>query len=216
MFERRTILAAGGLLAAGRAVAQTAGSTPGATPPSDAPVPAPAVDQRMTERSIGRADAPMVVQEFFSLTCSHCGAFHRETFPRVKAELVDTGRIRLVWRDFPLDQVALGAAVVARSFPPERYEAFLTALFATQDRWAYARGVDHKVEIGKIAAVAGMSPAAFEAAWTDVDLARAILAQRQQGEQEYRVQATPTFVFNRRTVGGNIPFDRFVREAATP
>ena len=101
-------------------------------------------------------------------------------------------------------------------FPAERYEAFLTALFATQDRWAYARGADHKAEIGKIAAVAGMSPAAFEAAWTNVDLARAILAERQRGEQEYRVQATPTFVFNRRVVGGNIPFDRFSREAATP
>jgi protein-disulfide isomerase len=203
MFDRRTILAAGGLLVAGQASAQTA-------------VPAPEADPRMAERSVGRPDAPMVVQEFFSLTCSHCGAFHRETWPRVKAELVDTGRIRMVFRDFPLDQVALGAAVVARSFPADRYEAFISALFATQDRWAYARGVDHKAEIGKIAAVAGMSGAAFEAAWTDVDLARAILVQRQQGEQEYRVQATPTFVFNRRVVGGNIPFDRFAREAATP
>ena len=203
MLDRRTILAAGGLLAAGHAAAQTA-------------APATAADPRMAERSVGRADAPMVVQEFFSLTCSHCGAFHRETWPRVKAELVDTGRIRMVWRDFPLDQVALSAAVVARSFPADRYEAFISALFATQDRWAYARGVDHKAEIGKIAAVAGMSAAAFEAAWTDVDLARAILAERQRGEQEYRIQATPTFVFNRRVVGGNIPFDRFAREAATP
>ncbi len=211
MFDRRTILAAGGLLAAGRASAQTPGATPGERIPDP-----PAGDQRLAERSVGRADAPMVVQEFFSLTCSHCGAFHRDTYPRVKAELIDTGRIRLVWRDFPLDQVALGAAVVARSFPAERYEAFISALFATQDRWVYARGVDHKVEIGKIAAVAGMSGAAFEAAWTDVDLARAILAQRQQGEQEYRIQATPSFVFNRRVVGGNIPFDRFAREAATP
>jgi protein-disulfide isomerase len=211
--DRRTLLAVGGVFAAGRATAQTMDGMPGATPPADAPA---AVDQRLTERSVGRADAPMVVQEFFSLTCSHCGAFHRDTWPRVKRELVDTGRIRMVWRDFPLDQVALAAAMVARSFPPERYEAFLSALFATQDRWAYARGVDHKAEIGKIAAVAGMSAATFEAAWTDVDLARAILAQRQQAEQEFRVQATPTFVFNRRVVGGNIAFDRFAREAATP
>jgi protein-disulfide isomerase len=211
MFDRRTILStavgSAGLLAAGSASAQSAAPAPGT---------AAQADPRMAERSVGRADAPMVVQEFFSLTCSHCGAFHRETWPRVKAELVDTGKIRMVFRDFPLDQVALGAAVVARSFPADRYEAFISALFATQDRWAYARGVDHKVEIGKIAAVAGMSAAAFEAAWTDVDLARAILAERQRGEQEYRVQATPTFVFNRRVVGGNIPFDRFAREAATP
>jgi protein-disulfide isomerase len=157
----------------------------------------------------------MTVIEFFSLTCSHCGAFHRDTWPRVKAELVETGKIRMVFRDFPLDQVALSAAVVARSFPADRYDAFISALFATQDRWAYARGVDHKAEIGKIAAVAGMSAAAFDAAWGDTELARAILAARQQGEQEFRVQATPTFVFGRRVVGGNIPFDRFLREATT-
>ncbi|MBR0673435.1 DsbA family protein [Neoroseomonas soli] len=197
MFHRRTLLAAAGAMTAVPVLAQT-------------------TDPRLGERSMGRADAPVTVQEFFSLTCSHCGAFHREVWPQVKAELVNTGRVRMVWRDFPLDQIALRAHAVARAFPADRYEAFLTALFATQDRWAYARGIDHKAEIGKIAALAGMAPAAFEAAWADDDLARAILAQRQQGEREYNIQATPTFVFGRRVVSGNIPFDRFAREAATP
>lgn len=198
MPDRRTLLAAaGGLLTAGPGLAQ-------------------APDPRLAERAMGRADAPMTVLEFFSLTCSHCGAFHRDTWPRVKAELVQTGKVRMVWRDFPLDQVSLRAHAVARAFPEDRYEAFLTALFSTQDRWAYARGADHKAEIGKIAALAGMAPAAFEAAWADDDLARGILAQRQQAEQEFRIQATPTFVFGRRVVSGNIPFDRFAREAQTP
>ena len=197
MLHRRSLLAAAGALAAAPAAAQTP-------------------DPRLGERAMGRADAPVTVMEFFSLTCSHCGAFHRETWPRVKAELVEQGRIRMVWRDFPLDQVALRAAAVARAFPAERYEAFLSALFSTQDRWAYARGVDHKVEIGKIATLAGMAPAAFEAAWADDDLARGILAQRQQAEREFRIEATPTFVFGRRVVSGNIPFDRFLREVETP
>src|SRR5207253_3248039 len=97
-------------------------------------------DPRLSERGIGRPDAPVKVIEFFSLTCSHCAAFHREVFPTVKKELVDTGAIRLIWRDFPLDQVALTAAAVARSLPPERYEGFVSALFASQDRWAFTRG----------------------------------------------------------------------------
>ena len=156
----------------------------------------------------------MVVQEFFSLTCSHCGAFARETFPRVKTELITSGRIRFVWRDFPLDQIALRASAVARTFPAEGYEAFLHALFATQDRWAYARGADHKAEIGRIAALAGMPQATFDAAWADDDLARWILEQAQQGEREYRISATPTFIFGSRPVSGNIPFDRFVQEAS--
>lgn len=176
---------------------------------------APAADNpRLSERSMGQASAPMVVQEFFSLTCSHCGAFGRDTWPQVKRELVQTGKIRFIWRDFPLDQIALRAAVVARYFPAEAYEPFIETLFASQDRWAFARGIDHKTEIGKIAALAGMASATFEAAWADDDTARGVLALRQQGERQYNIQATPTFVFGTRVVSGSIPFDRFAQEAA--
>ncbi len=168
-------------------------------------------DPRMGERAIGPANAPVTVQEFFSLTCPHCAAFHRETFPQVKRDLVEKNRIRLVWRDFPLDQIALRAAAVARAFPAERYEPFIGALFAAQDRWAFARGADHKAEIGKIAALAGMPAQAFEAAWGDDALARFVLEERQRGEREWQVNSTPTFVFGRRAVPGALPFDRFVQ-----
>jgi protein-disulfide isomerase len=165
---------------------------------------------------LGRADAPVTAIEYFSLTCSHCGAFHRDIWPRVKRELVEAGRVRMVFRDFPLDQVSLRAHAVARSFPAERYEPFVSALFAAQDRWAYARGVDHKAEIGKIAAMAGMGADAFNAAWADDALARAILEARQKGEAEHQVSATPTFIIGTQKLPGAIPFDRFeaaVREA---
>ena len=211
-FDRRSLLTASAGLIAAPALA-----TPLAPPAArtGAVVPAQAAeDPRRTIRAIGPANAPMVVQEFFSLTCSHCGAFAREVFPRVKAELVQTGRIRFVWRDFPLDQVALRASAVARTFPAEGYEPFPHALFTTQDRWAYARGADHKAEIGRIAALAGMPQATFEAAWADDNLARWILEQAQQGEREYRINATPSFIFGTRMVSGNIPFDRFVQEAS--
>ena len=174
----------------------------------------PASDPRLGIRAVGRENARMQVLEYFSLTCSHCGAFHRDTWPRVKAELVDTGKIRMVWRDFPLDQVSLRVHAVARSFPAEGYEAFISALFAAQDRWAFARGVDHKAEVGRIAAMAGMPPSVFDAAWADDALARGIIEAARRGEAEHNVRATPTFVFGSRTVGGNIPFDRFVQEAS--
>ena len=82
------------------------------------------------------------MNEFFSLTCTHCAAFARETMPQVKKDLIDTGKVRWVFHDFPLDQVALTAAMVARYLPPDRYEPFINALFASQDRWAFARGVN--------------------------------------------------------------------------
>jgi protein-disulfide isomerase len=122
----------------------------------------------------------------------------------------------MVFRDFPLDQVSLRAHAVARSFPPDRYEPFISALFATQDRWAYARGVDHKAEIAKIASMAGMSADAFNAAWADDALARAILETRQRSEAEHQVSATPTFIIGTQKLPGAISFERFetaVREA---
>ena len=168
-------------------------------------------DPRLGERSIGRPEAPVRVVEFFSLTCSHCAAFHRETFPRVKRDLVETGAIRMVWRDFPLDQLALTAAAVARSLPAERYEGFVGALLSSQDRWAFTRG-DPVEELGKMAALAGMPKAEFDKVRADDGLKRAILEQRMQGEKEFSVQATPSFAFlgkGTRSQSGNMPYERF-------
>jgi protein-disulfide isomerase len=173
------------------------------------PASAPETDPRLGERSVGRPNAPVTVQEFFSLTCGHCAAFHRNTWPRVKQELVETGRIRMVFRDFPLDGVALAAAAVARSLPPERYEAFISTLFASQDRWAFARNANPAEELAKLAALAGMSRAQFDAAVSDQALARGILEQRVKAQQDYNVASTPTFVFGSRPVPGAIDFARF-------
>ena len=170
-------------------------------------------DPRLGERSAGRADAPVTAVEYFSLTCSHCAGFHQDTWPQVKRELVDTGKVRMVWRDFPLDQLALAAAVAARALPPERYEGFIGALFASQDRWAFARGVDNLGEIAKIAALAGMSRAEFDAAQNDEGLKRGILLGRQDAENRLRINSTPSFVFGSRVVPGALPFDRFAEAA---
>jgi protein-disulfide isomerase len=168
------------------------------------------VDQRLTERSVGRPDARVTVIEYFSLTCGHCAAFHRDTWPRVKRELVDTGRVRVVFRDFPLDQLGLAAAGIARSLPPERYEAFISALFANQERWAFGRGgAGPAEELFKLAAIAGMDRATFDQVLVDAPLQRAILEARVRAQQEHNVSSTPTFVFGSRVVPGNMPFERF-------
>ena len=177
--------------------------------PATPGVPAEGLAARMAERSIGRIDAPVTVIEYFSLTCGHCAGFHRDTMPQVKRDLVESGRVRIVFRDFPLDAVALAASQVARYLPPERYEPFVATLFAQQDRWAFNRNSDPKEELFKLAALAGMSRAVFDAAINDADLARAILEARVSGQQAHNVNSTPTFVFGNRSVPGNMAFDRF-------
>lgn len=176
---------------------------------------AQAPDPRLTERATGKADAPVTVQEFFSLTCGHCAAFHRETWPQVKRELVDTGMVRMVWRDFPLDRVALAGAAIARALPPERYEGFIGTLLANQERWAFRP--EPIEELQKLAALAGMSRATFEQVRNDEAYLRAILNDRLEAERQFQVQATPSFAFQSagrtRNHSGNLPFEQFQRLA---
>ena len=166
-------------------------------------------DARMGDRSMGSADAKVQVVEWFSLTCTHCAAFQRETFPQVKTKLIDTGRIRYTWRDYPLDQVALTAAMVARALPEERYEPFISALLASQDRWAFARGVNSTEELAKYAALAGMSRETFNAAVGDAGLKRAILTAQEDAEKTMRVTSTPSFIINGKLTAGAVSYGDF-------
>ncbi len=220
--SRRVLLGVGGVVVLGGAAAAWQLARPGASLATAAAPPATpanamaADDPRLGERSIGSPDAPVVVQEFFSLTCTHCAAFHRETMPQVKRELVDTGKLRIVFRDFPLDQVALSAAAVARALPPASYEPFVSALLASQDRWAFARGVNTTEELAKIAALAGMSRSTFDAAIANEAMREAILKAREQYARTYGIDSTPSFVFNgpgatNRREAGARPFDDFAR-----
>lgn len=173
-------------------------------------------DAGTAERSLGAADAPVTATEFYSLTCPHCAAFVRETLPRVQSELIDTGKLRLVFWDFPLDQMALTAAMVARALPPDRYEPFTGALLATQDRWAFARGVNFTEELAKMAALAGLPRPAFNRAIADTGLKNWILERRQYAQKTYGIDSTPSFVFNgpgakNHRESGALGYDAFAR-----
>ncbi len=164
---------------------------------------------RTSERALGPPDAKVVVQEYFSLTCTHCAHFSRTTMGDVKAKLIDTGKIRYVFRDFPLDQVALTAAQVARALPPERFEPFVSALFASQDRWAFARGVNSTEELWKTAALAGMSRPTFNSAVNDTELRNFILQEQDEGTKKWKVDSTPTFIVNGKKEAGALDFAAF-------
>jgi protein-disulfide isomerase len=172
---------------------------------------AAAEDLTTAERAIGSPTAKVTVNEYFSLTCSHCAAFANETMPEVKKKLIDTGKVRWVFHDYPLDQVALLAAQVARYLPVDRYEPFVEALFATQDRWAFSPDANHTEEIWKTAGLAGMSRATFDKAIADTKLKDWILKQQQAAQTRWKIDSTPSFVIDGKKYAGEMSYADFVK-----
>jgi protein-disulfide isomerase len=159
------------------------------------------------DRILGQPDAPITIFEFASLTCPHCADFDANTLPKLKADWIDTGKARLIFRDFPLDQGAVRAATLARCAPPEQFYAFIDALFRSQANWA----VSGKVEtaLGKLAKVAGMSDEQFAACMKDEGLQKQVLNARLEAEQQYNIGSTPTFFINGTRLEGAQPYSQF-------
>ena len=177
--------------------------------PGWADSPAEAEDPRMTPRALGPEDAKNVAEEWFSFTCPHCAAFAREDYPQVRAKLIDTGKLRYVFREFPRDKTDLAAAMVARSLPPERYEPFVLALLSTQKTWAFNRSADPKEELAKMAALAGMPRDAFDRAISDEALQKSLLSAQTDAEERYNIDSTPTFIINRQSHPGELTYAQF-------
>ena len=194
---RRTLLATGGLLA----LASLAHADPGSTPDAVS-------DPRLVPRGFGKPDAKLV-EEWFSFTCPHCARFAADVFPDVRAKLIDTGKIRYVFREYPRDQVDLMAAMVARSLPVERYEPFMDELFRTQAHWAFDTSVVPKDELAKMAALAGMPRETFDRVTADDALRANILAGQAQAEKQYSIESTPTFVVGGQAHSGEVTFQTF-------
>jgi protein-disulfide isomerase len=129
--------------------------------------------------------------------------------PQIEKELIAPGKVQFVYHDFPLDQVALTAAMVARYLPPSRYYPFVSALFANLDRWAFARNVNSTEELWKMAALAGMSRPTFDQAVADTELRDWILQQQQADRDHWKIDATPSFVINGQKYAGELSFDAF-------
>lgn len=187
------------VLAAMVAVLGLAGVTPGFA--QSAPQPTP------DDRILGKADAPITIFEYASFTCPHCADFDANTLPKIKADWIDTGKARLIFRDFPLDQAAVRAAILARCAPPDQYYAFVDELFHSQTTWAQTGKVDEA--LSKLAKVSGMSDEQFAACMKDEAVQKRVLDSRLTAEQQYKVESTPTFFINGVRVVGAQPYPEF-------
>jgi len=159
------------------------------------------------EMTLGDKSAPITVYEYASLTCSHCADFEKNTFPSVKTNYIDTGKVYYVFREFPFDPVATAAFMLARCAGPERYFGFIEVLFDRQVQWAFVE--TPMEELKKIAKQGGFSDDAFDACMKNQEIFDHVKTVAQRAAQAFGVRSTPTFFINGEKIEGAIPYEDF-------
>ncbi|MCY4318895.1 MAG: thioredoxin domain-containing protein [Alphaproteobacteria bacterium] len=163
----------------------------------------PEIDRE--DRILGDENAKVTILEYSSLTCPHCAQFHAEGYRHLKSTYIDTGKVRLVFRDFPLDELALRAAALAECVPPGRYFPFLQLLFEGQSSWA--RTDQPLVELVRLGQLAGLGQdRAAECLQAEPGLEK-IIKERLVGQETYQIDSTPSFIIDGRKYPGILTAD---------
>lgn len=157
-----------------------------AAPPSSA--------DALKDRVMGDPAALIEIIDYSSMTCPHCRMFHTKILPVLKKKYIDTGKVRLIFRDFPFDRTALMASVLARCGDPKRYFSFLDVLFEQQPQWGAAS--DPQKALTRIGKLGGLSESDYQACLNDKALTDGIVKFRLDASQKYEVTSTPTFIVN--------------------
>jgi protein-disulfide isomerase len=158
----------------------------------------------LPEQALGSDQAPVTVVEYASLSCSHCADFHTKVFPGLKEKYIETGKVRYVLREFPLNNEAYAAAALARCVGDDKYFPFVGALFATQQNW-FCPDCDTEAGLKKLWKQAGLGEDKFKQCLdpkTNKAQLDAILEIRKRGAEKFGVNSTPTFFVNGQKVAG--------------
>ena len=168
-------------------------------------------DTKLPEIFIGEKNAPIVIKEYFSLTCSHCASFHKNTFPKVKKELIDTGKVKFEFIDYPLDRLAMFAASIARSIPNESYVETISLLLSNQKKWAYSK--DPVTELSKLSKLFGITEKRFNEILSNKELMEKILRKMEDDNSKFNISSTPTFVINdKHVISGALKYNEFIKK----
>jgi protein-disulfide isomerase len=163
----------------------------------------------LPDMALGPANASVTITEFASMTCPHCAAFNETVFPKIRSEYIDTGKVRYVFREFPLDEKAAAGSMLARCIAkddPAKYFTVTDLLFKQQMGWMMKDTTETLTRIGK---QAGLSQKTVEACLTDQALLDKIVADRKYASDVLKVDSTPTFFINGERIKGEASFEEF-------
>jgi protein-disulfide isomerase len=165
--------------------------------------------QSLPDMALGPANASVTVTEYASMTCPHCAAFNDNVFPKIKSEYIDTGKVRYVFREFPLDIKAAAGSMLARCIAKDdagKYFAVIDMLFKQQSDWVTKNTTETLTRIGK---QAGLSQQAVEDCLKDQALLDKIAADQKFANEVLKVNSTPTFFINGEMIRGETSFEEF-------
>ena len=164
-------------------------------PPAELLVPPP-----LGDRSLGKDDAPVTIVEYASMTCPHCAHFHETTYPELKKRYIDTGKVRFIFCEFPLDPLAAGASMLARCADKDKFFPMIETLFQLQRQWAVEKPIPPLLAIAK---QAGFTEQSFNACLSDQKMLDAMQAEQKRATDKFGVNSTPTiFINGKKQVGG--------------
>lgn len=149
----------------------------------------------LDELSFGSADAKVTVVEYASMTCPHCAHFTNDVFGDFKKKYIDTGKVRYIFRDFPLDNLAAAVSMLARCAGKDKALPMIETFYAKQQDWAFASG-SPVPKLFDIAKQAGFTQESFDKCLTDQKLLDKITTERTRASDVFGVNATPTFFIN--------------------
>lgn len=156
------------------------------------------IEAALAERIMGSPDALITIEEFASLTCGHCATFHEDTFAKIKEAYIDTGKVRFIFTDYPLNSPALDASIVARCLPEKRYFKFIKFLFGTQKDWAYTES--YRKSLKQNAKLLGGTEETLEACMNNEELRQGLVTRMQKAAEDHDIKSTPSFIIN----GGDV------------
>jgi protein-disulfide isomerase len=165
--------------------------------------------QSLPDMALGPPTASVTIVEYASMTCPHCAAFDEAVFPKIKSAYIDTGKVRYVFREFPLDIKAAAGSMLARCIAKDdagKYFAVVDMLFRQQNEWVTKNTTETLTRIGK---QAGLSQQAVEACLKDQSLLDKIAADQKYASEMLKVDSTPTFFINGEKIKGETTFEEF-------